>query len=64
MYTKHFALEMMPFENVPDPRFFFNESDHARVRRRISGSLETGKGLTVVTGPIGSGKTTLSQIII
>ncbi len=64
MYAKHFGLEMMPYENVPDPRFFFNESNHARVKNRISGSLETGKGLTVVTGPIGSGKTTLSQIII
>lgn len=64
MYTKHFGLNMLPFENVPDPRFFFDEGDHARIHKRIKDSLDAGRGLTIVTGPIGSGKTTLSQMII
>lgn len=63
MYTEHFGLTMLPFENVPDPKFFFDEGDHSRVRKRIADSLKAGRGLMVVTGPIGSGKTTLSQMI-
>ncbi|MBU4176170.1 MAG: AAA family ATPase [Proteobacteria bacterium] len=63
MYTKHFDLNKLPFENVPDPMFFFDEGNYARVRNRIRESLRAGRGLMVVTGPIGSGKTTLSQMI-
>lgn len=63
MYTEHFGLKMLPFENVPDPKFFFDEGDYARVRQRITESLKAGRGLLVVTGPVGSGKTTLSQMI-
>jgi general secretion pathway protein A len=64
MYTKHFGLKILPFENVPDPMFFFDQGDYARLRNRITDSLKAGRGLIVVTGPIGSGKTTLSQMII
>jgi len=64
MYTEHFGLNKLPFENVPDPAFFFDEGDHARIHHKIRASLEAGRGLMVVTGPIGSGKTTMSQMII
>ena len=64
MYIKHFGLKKLPFENVPDPVFFFDQGDHARIHNRIKDSLRAGRGLMVVTGPIGSGKTTLSQMII
>jgi len=50
MYTKHFGLNMLPFENVPDPKFFFDQGEHARVRNRITESFKAGRGLTVVTG--------------
>ncbi len=63
IYSEHFKLNRLPFENVPDPQFFYNQGDHARIRQQISGSLQSGRGLIVVTGPIGSGKTTLSQMI-
>ncbi len=63
MYTKHFGLTVLPFENVPDPKFFFDHGDYARVHSRIVDSLKAGRGLIVVTGPIGSGKTTMSQKI-
>lgn len=64
MYIKHFGLQKLPFENVPDPLFFFDKGDHARVHNRIKDSLRAGRGLMVVTGPIGSGKTTLSRMLI
>ncbi len=63
MYTEHFNLKLLPFENVPDPLFFYDYGDHALIRKQISGSLQSGRGLIVVIGPIGSGKTTLSQMI-
>jgi len=63
MYTEHFGLNKLPFENVPDPRFFYDQGNYSRIRKQISGSLQSGRGLIVVTGPIGSGKTTLSQMI-
>jgi MSHA biogenesis protein MshM len=63
MYTENFNLNKLPFENVPDPTFFFDQGDYGKIRNRIKNSLIAGRGLIVVTGPIGSGKTTLSQII-
>ena len=63
MYIKHFDLNKLPFENVPDPIFFFDQGDYARIRNRIKESLKAGRGVIVVTGPIGSGKTTMSQMI-
>ncbi|TAK60005.1 AAA family ATPase [Methylobacter sp.] len=63
MYTEHFNLNLLPFENVPDPQFFYGYGDHAYIHKQISGSLQSGRGLIVVIGPIGSGKTTLSQMI-
>jgi general secretion pathway protein A len=64
MYTGNFGFKKLPFENVPDPMFFFDHGDYARMRKRITESLKAGRGLVVVTGPEGSGKTTLSQMII
>lgn len=64
MYAEHFGLKMLPFENVPDPVFFFDQGDHARVHTMLTDSLKARRGLIMVTGPIGSGKTTLSQMII
>jgi len=63
MYIKHFGLNKLPFENVPDPAFFFDQGDYHVVREHITESLKAGRGLMIVTGPIGSGKTTLSQMI-
>ncbi len=61
MYTEHFGLKALPFENVPDPLFFFDGGDYHRVLRRMSDSLSAGRGLLAIAGPIGAGKTTLSQ---
>jgi general secretion pathway protein A len=63
MYTENFNLNKLPFENVPDPEFFFDHGDYRKIRNRIKDSLLAGRGLIIITGPIGSGKTTLSQMI-
>jgi len=63
MYTEHFNLNLLPFENVPDPLFFYDYGSRAHIRKQIYGALQNNRGLIVVIGPIGSGKTTLSQMI-
>lgn len=61
MYRTHFGLKALPFENVPDPAFFFDEGDYHRVLTRMSDAVAAGRGLLAVAGPIGAGKTTVSQ---
>ena len=64
MYKELLNLKKLPFENVPDPDFFFDSGDYARIHENITTSIEAGRGLMVVTGPVGSGKTTLSQMVM
>jgi general secretion pathway protein A len=61
VYLEHFGFTALPFENVPDPAFFFDEGEYQRILRRLTSAVAAGRGLMVVAGPIGSGKTTLSQ---
>ncbi|GAB7078484.1 ExeA family protein [Megalodesulfovibrio paquesii] len=64
MYTTHFGLKNLPFENSPDPDFFFNHGRHAEVLDLMKDFLAAHRGLLVVAGPIGTGKTTLSQMLV
>ena len=64
MYTELLNLNKLPFENVPDPDFFYDSGDFSRVFANLTSSLQAGRGLMVVTGTIGSGKTTLSQMVM
>ncbi len=64
MYTKHFGLKQLPFENISDPKFFFSQGYHARIYQSLIESFNSGWGLTVVTGDIGAGKTMMSQMLI
>jgi general secretion pathway protein A len=61
VYREHFGLRALPFENVPDPEFFFDEGDYHRVLGRMTDAVFAGRGLLAVAGPIGAGKTTVSQ---
>lgn len=61
VYLEHFGFRVMPFENVPDPAFFFDDGEYQRILRRLTSAVSAGRGLMVVAGPIGAGKTTLSQ---
>lgn len=61
MYTSHFGFSLLPFENVPDPVFFFNQGQYNEIMSMLIDSVAAGRGLVVLVGPIGSGKTTISQ---
>jgi general secretion pathway protein A len=63
-YTKHWGLRALPFDNVPDPRFYVACSQHETAHRWLSYGIQTGKGMLLLTGAIGCGKTLLSRRLI
>ena len=60
-YEQFYQLREQPFSNTPDPRFFFEVDQHAEVLARLMHAVNTMKGLAVVVGDVGTGKTTLAR---
>jgi general secretion pathway protein A len=59
MYTDFFNLSARPFQLTPDYRFFFDSRPHRKAIAYLTYGLNQGEGFVVVTGGIGTGKTTL-----
>ena len=59
MYTNYYGFSAKPFQLSPDPRFFFGSSGHKRALAYLRYGLSQAEGFIVVTGGIGTGKTTL-----
>lgn len=59
MYLDFFGLKENPFSLNADPRFIYSSESHKRVRAYIEYGLAVRDSLLVITGEIGSGKTTL-----
>lgn len=64
MYREFFGLTTLPFNNTPDPRFFFNTPDHEEALASLLYAVEARKGFVLVTGEVGSGKTLLSRLLL
>ncbi len=64
MYTSHFGLITKPFQLSPDPDFFFSSTGHKRAMSYLQYGLGQGEGFIVVTGEIGTGKTTLMRNLL
>lgn len=60
-YEQHFGLLEQPFSNAADSRFFYESEQHQEAMLRIEHSVSTMKGLTVVIGGAGAGKTLLAR---
>lgn len=60
-YEQHFGLNEQPFSNAADSRFYFESDQHQEAYLRIDHSVSTMKGLTVVIGGAGAGKTLLAR---
>jgi general secretion pathway protein A len=60
MVNDHYGLSGRPFQLTPDPRFYFESSTHKKAMAYLGYGLAQGEGFIVVTGEIGSGKTTLT----
>ncbi|MEM9231970.1 MAG: AAA family ATPase [Pseudomonadota bacterium] len=64
LYTTHFNFTERPFSLSPDPDFLFWSKEHARAFSILEYGLVTHAPLTVVTGEVGMGKTTLVQALL
>ena len=64
MYLKYYGLTRKPFENTPDPRFLFPSKSHREVLASLRYGVETAKGFILITGDIGTGKTTAIQVLL
>lgn len=59
MYTSHFGLKKKPFSLAPDPEYLYLSPLHKKALTVLEYGLMSQAGFTVITGEIGSGKTTL-----
>ncbi len=59
MYEQFFRLSHTPFDISPDPAFLFATPEHSEALAAITYGIEKRKGLIVLTGEVGLGKTTL-----
>ncbi len=58
-YVEFFGLQCDPFHVTPDPRFLFLSPSHKEAFAALRFGVERRKGLVVVTGEVGTGKTTI-----
>lgn len=63
-HLQHFGLNQDPFSNEPDLRFYFESASHQDAQRRVERSLRQSKGLTLLTGEGGMGKSLLARRIL
>ena len=64
MYNEHFGMITNPFENTPDPDFFFMGGDYRETLALMKHAVVTRKGMICIAGPIGCGKTTLAAALV
>ena len=58
-HLQHFGLSRDPFSDDVSPGFYLGSRQHTDAGRRVLRGIQQGKGLTVLTGPVGSGKTVI-----
>lgn len=63
-YYKILNLEQEPFSNSPDPAFFYRSAEHTRCLQQLELAIRLRRGLNVVAGEVGTGKTTLCRELI
>ncbi len=64
MYLDHFSLKEHPFNVTPDPRFLFFTARHQDAMDQLLYGIAERKGFLVLTGEVGSGKTTLCRALL
>jgi general secretion pathway protein A len=64
MYRKFYHLKENPFNVTADPAFFFSSSCHTEAFSHLIYGIQQRKGILLITGEIGTGKTTLCRTIL
>lgn len=60
-YFKILGLNEEPFSTSPDPEFFYESVEHREALLRLGIAIELKRGLSVILGDVGAGKTTLAR---
>ncbi|MBE0425247.1 MAG: AAA family ATPase [Nitrospirae bacterium] len=60
-YLEYYGLKEHPFSNVVNSRFYYSSRQHSDSLVKLKYAVDTRKGLAVVIGGIGTGKTTLAR---
>ncbi|MFW6335423.1 MAG: AAA family ATPase [Desulfosalsimonas sp.] len=63
-YFRLFNLEKEPFANTPDPDFFYRSAGHAECLQKLELAVRLRRGLCIVCGEVGTGKTTICRQLI
>jgi len=64
MYRKFYGLVRNPFEISPDPYFFYPTPRHNEALANLNYGVQRRKGVVVVTGEVGTGKTLLVRCLL
>ena len=62
-YFKTLNLEREPFSTSPDPEFFYRSLEHNTALQRLEIAIRLRRGLSLILGDVGTGKTTLSRTL-
>jgi len=63
-YEEFYGLKEEPFAITPDPKFFYESEQHMGALIRVQHAIDSSKGLCVVIGDMGLGKTFISRKIL
>ncbi len=64
MYEQYYGLQESPFQLTPDPRYFYFSASHQEAWSRLLLGLKLRRGFVVLSGEVGTGKTTILRSII
>ena len=64
MYCSHFGLHRPPFNNTPDPTFYYSTPEHEEALATLQYATFQRKGFVLVTGEIGAGKTLIGRMFL
>ena len=64
MYNAHFGFDVEPFRVNPDPRFLYLSESHREALASLIYTVQERKGFMVLTGEVGTGKTTLLNAML
>jgi general secretion pathway protein A len=63
-YLEYYELAQEPFSNAPVARFYYSSAQHAQALMRLTHAVSQMKGLALLVGDIGAGKTTLARRLL
>lgn len=63
-YYQALGLTKEPFSTSPDPAFFFRSSSHVQALTRLEIAIRLRRGLSLILGEVGTGKTTLARTLL